>query len=427
MHLPMLKQSLVALCGVVSIANFNAIARAEGPVGVQQQQQQRYAAPPPATLQVTGTQTRLSISANRADVQDVLKLIFDQVDRQFTLDSNVTGQVTIRLSGQPLNIVLNSICAQTFLRYRIELKTGIFIFERDVEKVKEAVSRLRALNAIAREQLRGMGLDMPADYSLINNGAFGGGIGGGGTGGGVPSNMPIAPRSGYRNIPDSRVLKGDSALESSQQPPAPGGASRAGNRYEKTGVPNKRAADGQSRRPTGEQGPPGPEGPDAKNNQLLYSEPYQQFLRDNNYVGINTQGQRVPVTEVLDQLARQANVPLIVDPSVPQGDKFSINANISPRPFQDTLNLLAPPARLEWRWVGNSVLITTTPEFQLFWGEAETPRVTYPAPKEQRGRTAPQDELQKKPATGEKGADASRSDPAKQKPEEKPNPNKKKG
>src|SRR5437868_922947 len=40
-------------------------------------------APPPAILHVTGTPDRFSISADHADVQSVLKYVFDQAGKQF--------------------------------------------------------------------------------------------------------------------------------------------------------------------------------------------------------------------------------------------------------------------------------------------------------------------------------------------------------
>lgn len=389
----------ITLCCATATLLSSGPVRAEGQAGGQQQQQ-RFAqnngyAAPIASLQVTGSATRLNIGANRADVQEVLKAVFDQTDKQFTIDHTVTGQVTLRLSAQPLTTILNSICSQVFLRYQVDPKTGIFRFERDEEAVKLAVSRLRALNGLVREQLRFIGLDVP------NENVF---------------SYPAPNGYGRTNMqtitPEVKVLAPGGRSDKPKSLSGPGGPQGAARGRAETpeAAYDAAASKAQPRGAGGFGGGGGPSGPEggtgrrfksdkeeiaagavldsANGVQGLSGDGYQLFLKDNNYVGLNTQGQQMPVIDLLQQLARQTNVPMIIDPSVPTGRKFRMSANIPARPLPETLNLLAPYARLEWRWVGNSIFVSTTPEFQLFWGEAEEARVAYPASKEQRGRSS---------------------------------------
>src|SRR5262249_42355607 len=112
MRLPSYKNLSPLLCSLACLTGFAAMACAEG----QTVGQQRYSQAPAynnaqalASLRVTGNAMRLSISANRADVRDTLKAIFDQTGKQFVLSNNVTGQVTLRLENQTLTRVLNAI------------------------------------------------------------------------------------------------------------------------------------------------------------------------------------------------------------------------------------------------------------------------------------------------------------------------------
>lgn len=295
---------------------------------------------PLSSLQVSGTPARLSVSASRADVQDVLKAIFDQVDRQFTMDQTVTGIVTLRLSHQPLTVVLNAVCNQTLLRYHVDSRTGIFRFERDEEAIRNAVSRLRALNTLVREQLRAMGLDVPPESVLAGSGVAG-----------APGAFVVRP-PGHGEVASRARLERDGSVPGGRMAPSPDTAP----------VSSGRGADRAGLYAAGES--------------------YHRFLMENSYVGLNTRGQQVPVVDLLQQLARQVRVPLVIDPSVPQGRKFRMSASIPPRPLVELLNLLAPHARLEWRWTGQAIFVTAAPEFQLFWGEGEAPRVSYPASRE---------------------------------------------
>ena len=101
----------------------------------------------------------------------------------------------------------------------------------------------------------------------------------------------------------------------------------------------------------------------------------QQFLLTNNFVTFSiARDKPEPVYSVLQNLGQQAKVNILIDPQVPGGSKFTIRGTLSPRPLTEALNILAPYARLEWRWVGSTIFISTTPDFQLFYGEEATPR-----------------------------------------------------
>ena len=129
-----------------------------------------------------------------------------------------------------------------------------------------------------------------------------------------------------------------------------------------------------------------------QNNALFYAQrpnvyrmqngaAYDGFVRQNGLVSLDTKGQKMPVSQALQQLGQQANVLILLDPSVPSDEKFTIRAAIPPRSFQDVLTLLASYAQLNWRYLGNQsnrILVTPAPEFQLFWGESNTPRVSTP-------------------------------------------------
>ena len=62
---------------------------------------------------------------------------------------------------------------------------------------------------------------------------------------------------------------------------------------------------------------------------------------------------------------------------MPNGSKFTLRGSISPRPLPEALNILTRYARLEWRWIGNTIFVQTAPDFQIFFGEEKEPRVRY--------------------------------------------------
>jgi hypothetical protein len=367
---------------------------------------------PAATLHVTGTATRFSISASHADVQDVLKLVFDQAQRQFVPDSSVTGQVTLLLKDQPLKTLLDSVCQQTFLRYRYDAVSGITYFERDEVAVRAAFTQLRNLDALLRDQLRLMGLSLPSDGQLglqgqgnasrfgglgggggFGGGGFGGGQGGGGVpylrgGNGLPNGYfsPDQLRSG--GAPDAFGRQSPQGQALRRALPSPQLRSKdVEAEMGHAAKPDSKA--GRGGRSQAERDTAGNTGNGAAAQQLdaqtmlnlKDQSDYAEFLKQNNFVFFRIpSSERVPVSSVLQQMSQQANVPILVDPNVPSGPKFSIHGTLSPRPLPDALNILASAAHLDWRWINNTVYITTTPEFELFFGASTDARAGYGPP-----------------------------------------------
>ena len=310
---------------------------------------------PNASLQVSGSASRFTVSANHADVQDVLKLLFDQAGKQFVLNNSVSGQVTLRLNEQPLGVTLNTICRQTFLRYSYDVTSGITYFDRDEAAVRTAFTRLRALDSALRDQLRIIGFEFPNDNQL-----------------GIPPTMQGNPllnraapmqknddgRGGAGNAPGARSKDG---LPGDTPPGSPEAAGRV-----------KAMQEAQ---------PPSPAGNSMEVNGLLdlsRPEDYQRFLQSNNFVSFQIPKDKPePVYSVLQKLGQQAKVPVLIDPNVPEGSKFTIRGTLSPRSLPEALNILAPYAHLNWRWVGNTIYVTPSPDFQLFYGEETVPRASY--------------------------------------------------
>ncbi len=325
---------------------------------------------PAGTLQVTGTSSRFTLSANRADVLDVLKLVFDQAEKQFVIEGNISGTVTLRLNEQPLGVVLPAICRQAFLKFRFDAVNGIFTIERDEASVRAAFSQLRSLDAELRNQLRLMGLTVPGDSVVLNSSMrtfrFGGGQEGALARGGLGGSA--SPELKSTNEPNQRN-RGHSDKANSLAKPAPS---------------------------KGETGTAGT----AQNGLLFdleYNDSYEQFLRQNNFVSFNIPKDKPePVFSILQLWSKQANIPILVDPSVPRGSKFVIRGTIPPRPIMDALNSIAPYARLDWRWAGNSIFITTTPEFEMLLHDVSV--VKAGAPLSQRGnlRSKSEPEVEKK-------------------------------
>lgn len=304
---------------------------------------------PVGTLQVTGTIEKFTISANRADVLDALKLVFEQAEKQFTPVGNISGTVTLRLTDQPLVTTLDAICKQTLLRFRFDANSGIFFIERNDAAVRDAIQKLRQLDAELRNQLRLLGLNLPneANFGLMqNNTAFnatgrGGGAGFGGAVKVVPNVNNALPENGVKS-----------------QGVAPSNL----------GLRAKAAEDGL------------PAGVGRDN--------YYELLKQNRYVYFAAKDKPTPVYDILQQFGQQAGVPVLIDPGVPKGSKFVLRGTLSPRPLTDALNLLAPYARLEWRWLGDSVFVTATPEFELLLQDVSVAKVNSGA---QRSRQATED------------------------------------
>ena len=340
-------------CGAGNIA-----ARADSP---GQQYPAQTNAAPAATLQVTGTPSRFSVSANHADVQDALKTVFDQAGKQFVLDNNVTGQITLRLMDQPLNIVLDAISRQAFLRYRTDANTGITTFERDDDALRGAFARLRSLDASLRDQMRLLGLGLPSENALGfaqggRGGAYGGATQNGNNGqngndlrNGLEEAMRASRRGALPGAPETPALKdGTTQAGGRVLQIAPQGPAAQANDADKAALDTNGVAD------------------------------LQQFLQANNFVSFHIPLDKPePIYNILQGWAQQAKVAILIDPDVPNGPKFRLRGSISPRPLPEALNLLAPSAHLEWRWVGNTIFVATAPDFALFFGDEKEPRVRY--------------------------------------------------
>ena len=312
-------------------------------------------------LQVTGTAERLSIDAEHADVQSVLKAVLKQAGKQFQPDGAVTGQVTLLLTDQPLDTLLRGICGQTFLRFRRDPADGIYRFTRDDEAIKTAFVRLNALNSVLRMQLRDMGLDVPED------GRFGidaktsaespaGDVGAKKDLGVGPAAAGLSKRNrtalGYGGGLAQRTAGKGRSNDGSLAGDANGLAQIHSN-FAVQSMVDQLGGTARSL---------------ALQNQNVQE--YEAFLRRNSLVGFNISAEKpAPVADVLTQFSQQANVPVLVDQSVPNSLRFRIWGTLSPRPLGEALNILAPVARLQWRWIGNTVFVFPTPDFQVLFGD----------------------------------------------------------
>ena len=386
-------------------------------------------APLPASqIQVSGTTNNFTVSAQRADVLSLLKLVFDQAHRQFVPDASVTGDVTFALSGQKFDVVLASICKQAFLRYDVD-KNGVYQFRRDDDALRNLILRTRAINAALQEQLRRMGYAVPVGSagSSFGAGGFGGGMSGGGVAGRTASsahnfsNRLMQDSYGRGRESESNLSAGVSrdqnavGLSKTQKEPAPSQQSpfqQSSSQQSPSQAPKRSEARARSANgPQGVQGPQGPEGSPGQvgDNKAQSSSngvgeqrglgtqdyaasitmgrtvplslnldddaQYKWFLRQNRLVTINTKGQGASVRDVLLDLGKQTGVTILIDPAVPRGTEFVVNASIPPRPLNEVLNLLAYQAHLEWRWLNNQILITTTPQLLLYLRGTQLPTV----------------------------------------------------
>ena len=409
--------------GVMSARGFAAPPIMEIQAGAQNQS----ATPAPiSVLQVTGTTNSFTVSAQHADVLSLLKLVFDQSHRQFVPDAGVTGDVTFALSGQRFDTVLSAICRQTFLRYEVD-KNGVYQFRRDEVGLRDLLLKTQAINNVLSDQLRRMGYAVPtplpgteeANRSRTMRGVpsgttangvqggfgakgdFGGGFGGGGGGASTnsidsingrgrgadavnaPASVTNATSAGRRSgdsSKEARIGNSDAKVESARKPDNRGGVE---------GTQRPLAMNRQR----GDSGPTGPSGRggqateaeasslaaglnrDAQLKGRVYapSEPdlsdggqYLTFKKQNSFVSVNTRGEKVPMQQVLADLSRQASVPILVDPDVPKGEEFLVDAAIPALPLNEMLNFLGYRARLEWRWVNGRIYVTATPQLKLY-------------------------------------------------------------
>lgn len=362
---------------VAGIVAALALAMAAGPVSAEPVQPPAGpAAAQPSSLRVTGTALQITVEADHADVQKTLKSLFDQANKQFDVDSTVAGTVTLRLTDQTFETVLKSICKQAFLRYQQDAGTGIYHLERDPEMIKESFSHLDSLNADLRRQLRALGLELPEDAQLdrmrfsqnrVNAKAM------------LPApNGPEGTAGRSLSVPDKQAASGANGR---------GGAAASRGSVEDKQKDENLKQDA----PKFKEGVIMlPEGLSQGALDMLFSSPnvdkeqlpvleqnYLEFLHQNNLVAFNSNGAQYPMTDVLKELGRQANVPIWIDPSVPSGKQFRISLNLPPHTLEEALNLILPASRLRWRWIGSSVYVTPTPSFQIFYGSAPQPYVIY--------------------------------------------------
>jgi hypothetical protein len=370
------------------------------------------ASPVPSLLQVTGTTNRFNITASHADVLSVLKAIFEQSHQQFVPDTSVNGEVTLVLNGQPFSVVLASVCKQTFLRYELD-KNGIFQFKRDDQAVREGFARIRVINGEIAQQLQRLGYTLaPSGQNgnvfifrpgISNGVAAGGGFGGGGN---------IATKSD----PGTTMPQTDSADNGAKRglvAPLTRPQSTAGR---DAGTADAPTAAGAANRPA----TPNASGQASSLAISPTQEPlseYDQMLRDNGLVGIHVpKDQPLPIAEALKRFSRQANVPILVDPQLQGDHPLRFYGNLV-RPLPDALNLLLPAMHLEWRYTGNTIFVTESPDFAIFYGVSNLPKAVYPAngllqqaPARAKSATPPPDSSQQgnprpvpKPANGDNG------------------------
>ncbi len=320
-----------------------------------------------------------SVEADHADVPGLLHALFQRADGQYTSDGTAVGRITLRLTNQSLTTVLHTICDQCFLRYSIA--NGIYRFQRDDEAVKAAFERLNILDAAFQDQLRRLGVNVPLALEHGSVGGFGRGLSVNGalsnpSPGALYSTIPPAPGAGGGAYPGSQ-----NGLRSDQ--PAGGekdnsGATRAlGNVQQSRGFNQPQGGYGALRMRSGN----AQVLQELMTNQFGYYQPqFRAFLSDNRLVTLQVpQTQPIPVADAFAVLGRQANTPILIDPAVPSGLKFRMWGTISPRPLAEAMNTLAGYARLQWRWVGNSIFVTSPPELQLYYGDALIPRASYPS------------------------------------------------
>lgn len=146
-----------------------------------------------------------SLELDQADVREALKLLFKEVNVNFTVDSNVTGTVTVSLKKVPFETALRNILNQVSATYKVE--AGIYVIrlrENQVDNAStggsETLTNVRRDKPPVRIPIRYadpaliamlVTADQPnfqlqPEFSTLVGGVGGGGMGGGfgGMGGG---------------------------------------------------------------------------------------------------------------------------------------------------------------------------------------------------------------------------------------------------
>ncbi len=378
----------LAACAVTAIWALSAPAADANQQNVGTQNAYQPVTASAVRLQVSGTSDRISLDAERADVQSVIKAVLKQSGKQFAPDSSVTGQVTLLLTDQPLQVALRVICDGSYLRYSVS-PTGIYHFSRDDDAVKKAFTRLAQLNAELRGQLRSLGFDMPAEEQ------FGASRLRVPTGAALDSTAKSLPRDEVKKDAQAdRSLQtgaakplGDSLLApesivsagSRRSAPAPGGAFKKEALSGNANIHAYLVPQGEVSQFLNQAG----------SGTLGGLQDLNYLAKQNGFVWFNISEEKPePVASVLQLFSRQSNVPILVDQSIPNSLKFRVWGSLSARHLPEALNVLAPTAHLQWRWIGNTIFVVPAPSFQVFFGDLGNYRSQYPAPS--RGETGGQ-------------------------------------
>ena len=366
-HFNITAKSLVTFGVVMMGLTFGSKIALSEELQTNYSQQNAYSQQPLVSrIQVSGSTDKMSVDVEHGDLVSVFKAVMKQGQKMFTPDATVSGQVTLSLSDQPLASVLKAICEQSYLKYQV--KDGIYKFTRDDDAIKVSFTKLKELNLQLRQQLRSLGMELPddANFDMANNRA---GFGGGKAN---AKSMPLLTK-------DKRAF--DSPLANAPQAPQEVQKARdsvRGNSVERQSIRIKSEQLSRGDKiatPNGfvsQSAGDNLELNDSKvnGNNTLNGLSYQEFLERNKLVYFNIPSEKPqPVSSVLQSIGQQANVPIFLDQSIPNSLKFRIWGNLSPRQLNDALNTITPRARLQWRWVGNTVYVVPAPDFQLAFGD----------------------------------------------------------
>ncbi|MDE2126443.1 MAG: hypothetical protein KGJ62_07625 [Armatimonadetes bacterium] len=273
----------------------------------------------PSVLEISSSGSLYSVHAEHAVIATVISQLFGLAHQQFVLGPHVGGDVTLRLVKQPLLTVLNAICSAAMLKYQ-ETGTGtarritILVDESAVHAFAVSMARI---SADRQSQLTALQLSLAAPRIMAPGGAASRGL----------RNSP-APLGGF------------------------GGASTA-------------PINGLAQ---------------AKVVQKVAELPINRFAGGlpNREVSIQVPAAHpMPMTDVLRSLTDQAGVGLVLDKTVPTGERFRFVGSIPSRTLEQALNLLAPLAHLEWYWTGSAIYISTTPNFAIYYGSSKQPKVQF--------------------------------------------------
>ncbi|HLJ53395.1 MAG TPA: hypothetical protein VKT77_00065, partial [Chthonomonadaceae bacterium] len=338
-------------------------------------------------LQISGAGDNLSVDAERADVQSVLRALLKQAGKQFAPDATVTGQVTLLLTDQPLDTALRSICDASYLKYS-ETPDGIYRFTRDDAAVKRAFTSLSALNAQLRAQLRALGVDVPPDERLAiaqteNRSA-------GGFGGSAFGLRDAAKPDGAVNRPAPGSPAGAAGPAQPSDGPAVNAKRSAQSPLAGTLSKNFAGTANVHAYIIPQNGNANAIGRGVQSSLGTQLDVHSLALQ-NGFVWFNIPEEKPePVTSVLQLFSQQANVPILVDQSIPNSLKFRVWGSISPRQLPEALNVLAPTAHLQWRWIGGSIFVVPAPNFSVSFGDSPAFRSQYPAPARQENSAQPE-------------------------------------